>query len=143
MPRTPTDEVLVGHVNVDSGQIMIGDPCYVLPQRAWNRPGRTYDELLENTSPSGTEQTREPFGRGVALVTSSGYGDGQYPVYITRTRDGAVRSITVYFDDSPEDRTCQGCGTVFDASGQIDFQGLCSTCAWAQRDEEREDTDAD
>ena len=34
---------------------------------------------------------------GKAIVVSSGYGDGEYPVYIKRTEDGIIKELTIKF----------------------------------------------
>ena len=41
-------------------------------------------------------------GRGTAVVTETGYGDGEYPVYITKNSEGRVKSLTVVFLDKGE-----------------------------------------
>lgn len=104
-------EELIGRVMVDSGQIMIGDPCYLrdwaghefngdgkLPNGQWEY---SYDGACNATcSPSGTGELQGGFG----VVTGSGYGDGAYPVYVKRDHNNRVVSVTVYFDvDHNED----------------------------------------
>ena len=102
---------LVGHVSVDSGQVMIVDPCYVLDGE--------YDVAPEH-DPSDHKQCAyghpcavtlsdkrhgEFFakGFGTAVASSSGYGDGNYPVYAVKNEDGRVVELTIYFDDDPHD----------------------------------------
>src|SRR5688500_13918753 len=81
------DMTLIGFVGVDSGQIMIGDPCYTLPYKQFSEDpsvkGRTYDTLLNAYDEDGSNRQLhlEPFGDGIVQVVSSGYGDGYYPVY--------------------------------------------------------------
>ena len=41
-------------------------------------------------------------GKGTAVVTETGGGDGEYPVYITRNNEGRVMSLTVVFIDEEE-----------------------------------------
>jgi len=90
----------VGFVYVDAGIIMLGDPCYTLPDDASHRGevGRNWDAFCEATfATEDPGQVYKPFGDGTAVVVSSGYGDGQYPVYVTRSDDGRVASVTVKF----------------------------------------------
>ena len=102
------DVELVGHVSVDSGQVMIVDPCYVLDGE--------YDEAPEH-DPADHKQCQyghpcavtlsdtrhgEVFakGFGTAVAASSGYGDGNYPVYAVKNEDGRVVELTIYFDEA-------------------------------------------
>lgn len=63
-------EVLLGHCGVDSGQLYIVDPCYVYE-------GFSYDAVCSSHT-VGTYGG--PVGRE-GVVTSTGWGDGVYPVY--------------------------------------------------------------
>lgn len=109
-------EKLIGYCSVDSGQILLCDPCYIDSQ--WQR----------NTDPDftkkGTKKHKGEFSyRGCCIATSgakfggqlnhglghpgagvaicSGLGDGHYPVYATiKTLKNAgkrVESITIKF----------------------------------------------
>lgn len=89
--HTETTQV-IGHCGVDSGQIMITDPSYVsywndeaefgqiVPDGHFSYPGAC-DKTLSSRRAG---QLNFPAGHaGVAVVASSGYGDGFYPVYAT------------------------------------------------------------
>ena len=39
----------------------------------------------------------------VGVVTSSGYGDGEYPVYVDINSDNRVVALHIYFDQLPDD----------------------------------------
>jgi hypothetical protein len=89
-PALPTQNtwVKVGKVGVDSGQIMIGDPCYIgnkfddsdsaIPE---NRKSMRYSSAC---IASLTDKQCGVFGNddGGAFCTSSGYGDGAYGVFV-------------------------------------------------------------
>lgn len=101
---------LVGKVWVDSGQLMIGDPCYL---KDWQDTDADMDRLDAvhgpdaPAVPSGAftyqgacEATCSPaqvgmLGQGLAAVFSSGYGDGEYPVYAHKNKEGRVMRVTV------------------------------------------------
>lgn len=136
----------VGHVGVDAGLMMVGDPCYVLGDDASHRQ-TSWAEICRRL---GVDQYKrheagvyELFGDGTALICSSGYGDGEYPVYITLTSDGRPASITVIFDD-PDDE-----GTEEDFPGDdvddADYDDECGHNAtqMAEADEEWDRTCAD
>jgi hypothetical protein len=90
----------VGTVMVDAGIIMIGDPCYTLPDDGSHRDevARDWQKFVDKIydgQPSFDAAT--PFGRGTAIVIPSGAGDGEYPVYVNKDRNGYVTSVTVSF----------------------------------------------
>lgn len=111
---------LVGHVGVDSGQIMITDPCYAVREKGDTRPttfedrGLDYKAICHATTDmseswpelgkyKGGDTGCAELGGGVAVVTSQFGGDGVFPVYADYGSDGLVRSITVEFDGSEEE----------------------------------------
>lgn len=133
---------LVGHCGVDSGQIMVVDPCYV---KSWKDgdafPGLdpdagAFDDALNARVEAYIKGEYEPqndyesaclatmskkragmcFGneyrRGLAVATSTGFGDGEYPVYVQYSDEGAwgrrVASLTIVF--IPEQVRCPECG---------------------------------
>lgn len=92
---------LVGYCGVDSGQIMLVDPCYVLKDDFTpnSEPtGGEYDEACRITLEKGAGQ------HSLGVVTSTMYGDGEYPVYADMVGN-RCRSITIIFDshDHPTD----------------------------------------
>lgn len=118
MIDTPTETehgTLVGHCGVDSGQIMLSDPCYVKDFRDEMSEGGKFEGDLPEPYPytyngacSATLQGDlggGQLGKSMGVVVSSGYGDGIYPVYVTHTSDGRVATATIVFvsDDEDED----------------------------------------
>ena len=91
---------LVGHVGVDAGLIYIGDPCYEIGSDASEKFAGTWSDfctLLVSSEDSGI--LKLPYKRGhegKAVVVSSGYGDGNYPVYVER-KDGRIARVSVDF----------------------------------------------
>jgi len=112
----------IGECLVDSGQIMIIDPCYV-------DDGLDYQELIKITL---DEKGYGAFEGGV--VTRTLWGDGTYPVH-AEFEGNRVSSLTIYFDDAPEEEEdeyenfCEKCGKDIDV-----WDSLCNDC-----DEEEED----
>lgn len=89
---------LVGTILVDAGIVMVGDPCYTLPDDGTFRDETCRDwgafvNRLHHERPG----THAPLGHGVSIVVESGYGDGEYPVYVERNTEGRVKSLTVEF----------------------------------------------
>jgi hypothetical protein len=101
----------VGACPVDSGLIMIVDPCYVMPDRTDSDPvrgaGYDYNELLgeldkdANTDGPGYVDNHEiafskPYGTGI--VVSNHIGDGVYPVEVRRGPDGGIVEARIRFE---------------------------------------------
>tara|TARA_R100000687_G_scaffold78839_1_gene72529 strand:- start:47 stop:355 length:309 start_codon:yes stop_codon:yes gene_type:complete len=82
---------LIGHMGVDAGMCWIGDPCYVLPDDARNNPGANWDEFCS----AMRRTSHKEFPEGVCVTT--GYGDGNYPVYADIDKDGLIHSVMVEF----------------------------------------------
>jgi len=85
-----------GEVSVDSGQILLIDPCYIeesFPDGTGVGPhDLNYKGVCRVTlGNSGCGEVG-----GLAFATSSGYGDGVYPVYVAR-RGGRIMSIRIDF----------------------------------------------
>jgi len=89
----------IGECGVDTGMLMVGDPCYFVGKDAtihercknWNQACNEVfckEGLTRNTP-------LDVYGLGVAISTT--YGDGRYPVYLETTRSGRRRMI-VYLD---------------------------------------------
>lgn len=77
-----SNRVLIGRCGVDSGQIMITDPCYMIGD------GFTDDDYQKACDITLSEEKAGPMmyekgHEGKAVVSSAGIGDGYYPVYAT------------------------------------------------------------
>lgn len=103
--------VLVGHCGVDSGQILLTDPCYVSSFK--------HDEQYEPTAPNskneypfsyngacGATLSKAQAGQlagSMGVAVTSGWGDGVYPVYADFNEHGRISSVTIVFDDEDDD----------------------------------------
>lgn len=96
----------MGYVGVDSGNIWIGDPCYIMGE---NPPEvtRNWDHFVERMFDPRTRTTddsfSQPVGDKLGMAIPSGLGDGIYPVYATFDEDGAVATVTVDFAGELDD----------------------------------------
>lgn len=90
--------VKVGQVPVDSGQVFVVDPCYVLSgEYGEDSPyGRACAASLSDERAGQFSTDGGLFAD--AVCTSTGWGDGVYPVYVEYDRDGRVARLTVEFD---------------------------------------------
>ncbi len=79
--------VLIGHVDVDSGLIAVGDPCYTTGGDA-SPAAADWDAYLDKLQTVGMFRSHEEkqFGqpydhKEASVVVYTLYGDGTYPVY--------------------------------------------------------------
>lgn len=80
----------IGVVGVDSGTLLLGDPCYWLDDK-------DYDKEICHPNFNRARQVNYDLGHaGKGVIVSSGYGDGSYPVFAT-IQDGRVKEVTVKF----------------------------------------------
>lgn len=110
-PARPTDQrIRIGTCAVDSGQIMIVDPCYLDEYKADDfEPGT--GTINEFSYSGACTTTLSQLGAGqlgsmTAVVASSGYGDGLYPVYATYDYEGTITKLEiefVYVDEEGDD----------------------------------------
>ena len=100
-------EVLIGRFSVDAGLVMILDPCYIydsdgglskdFPQ-TWDGFLRKF--LWKNGEHLDYNQMNFDGGYpGLGVISSTGYGDGEYPVYATIDRHGTILSLRIDFDE--------------------------------------------
>jgi hypothetical protein len=98
---------LLGHATVDSGQLLLTDPCYI--DSEWQGNGQAQRHKHEfsyggsgkqagSAAQGGQLDLRRTHGSAVAV--STGMGDGQYPVFASIDEaTGRVSSVTVVFMD--------------------------------------------
>jgi hypothetical protein len=102
-----TDKLtLIGQFAVDSGQAMIGDPCYLDEWKPWDSDSDVpFDERKNRSGEYGylgacnatIEKGFGQLGLASSVVFSTGYGDGLYPVFAHINEDGRVGMIVVDF----------------------------------------------
>jgi hypothetical protein len=82
----------IGFVGVDSGSLIIGDPCYLDHQEDWNP--KLYDKWICGAlCNSETEAVQiNAVCPDQAVAFSSGMGDGLYPVQALYTNIGTVKN---------------------------------------------------
>jgi hypothetical protein len=99
----------IGSFSVDSGQAIVGDPCYLDEWKSWddkepfeNHPKHQGEYGYLGASNATLTEGFGDLGIGRAVAFSTGYGDGIYPVYAEL--DGTrVLKIIIDFDNEDED----------------------------------------
>ena len=92
----------IGSFTVDSGQAMVGDPCYLdnwdtNKNEEWNIEGKEYEYSYFGASATTLKNNYGELSSGTAVVFSTGYGDGVYPVYADINEDGRITKIVIDF----------------------------------------------
>lgn len=104
----------IGTVGVDSGQLMIIDPCYI--DSAWeSKPPKpnghhstSYLEIMDATlgSPPYGPVLKYPKGvTGLGFAFSTYWGDGEYTIWETRNERGELLKVEIELasENPPED----------------------------------------
>ena len=126
--------IKVGECGVDSGQIMIVDPCYVVKQYKDGEADKKYTEVCE--------VTLSDEGHGNILggfATTTLYGDGVYPVYAELNEFGKVARLTIDFDPGNDNNReeCQRCPDPAEEG-----EDYCWRCAEYLEEKEKEDNES-
>lgn len=105
---------LIGYCGVDSGSILIADPCYVMPEKEELQDpekvkkfvdehkdyNHIFDEQLHKEDPNWRNQAGEVLLTGIqgtGVLSHTFHGDGNYPVFADLDENGKVRSLTIEF----------------------------------------------
>jgi hypothetical protein len=100
-----------GEIGVDSGQMMLCDPCYIEKDFEMDFTSDTGKEKPKGGWPMNydgaclatlSDKECGILGAGTAAVCSTGYGDGVYPVYVQR-EDGRIMAMKIDFDPEDDD----------------------------------------
>jgi hypothetical protein len=99
----------IGSFTVDSGQAIVGDPCYLDEWKTWDSDKQNFEDHAKHKGEYGylgasnatLVEGYGSLGLGSAVAFSTGYGDGIYPVYAEL--DGTrVLKIIIDFDNDEE-----------------------------------------
>ncbi|AFO10930.1 hypothetical protein D854_gp23 [Streptomyces phage R4] len=92
-----TERVKIGMVDVDSGTVFVGDPCYTITGDASHHI-KTWSEWCDKFPwDKKNYDVTEPAGSGIGLSIPTMYGDGSYPVY-AEIEEGRVARVTIDFN---------------------------------------------
>lgn len=95
----------VGTVGVDAGIVWVGDPCYIVGSDA-SMPFPEWDDFCKALNDSGAYADNNngvtEFRSGLGMAIESGYGDGEYNVYVKRC-DDRIAEVRIVFINDPED----------------------------------------
>ena len=100
----------IGSFTVDSGQAMVGDPCYLDEWQPWNSEEHNFEDHEVKAGEYGylgacgvtLKEGYGMLGNGSAVAFTTGYGDGVYPVYADFNEDGRIVKVTIVFEEDEE-----------------------------------------
>lgn len=100
-PEEKESRRYLGEVAVDSGQVIIVDPCYLAEWKdgEHDQKGNHYYKACKATDDDkkqGGEMLVAGIG-GTGVVARSGFGDGGYPVYATYGTEGRIKKLEIIF----------------------------------------------
>lgn len=81
----------LGYIGVDSGTIMVVDPCYVIPDELWSDSCHEFDDKK-----GFDKRYAEMADGGIHILTA--HGDGSYAVEALRDSRGVITEIRVRFN---------------------------------------------
>jgi len=92
---------LAGYFTVDSGQAMVGDPCYLDDwennnNEEWNIKDKVGQYSYFGASATTLDKSFGELGNSRAVVFNTGYGDGMYPVYV-EIDDNRISKVIIDF----------------------------------------------
>lgn len=93
-------ERTIGHISVDAGICMIGDPCYTLPDDASHRDStiKNWDKFVEALGDKSVVTFNDNGLGATSIVVETGWGDGTYPVTAIM-EDNKVLAVFVNFSE--------------------------------------------
>jgi hypothetical protein len=95
--------VYAGSFYVDSGQAIIGDPCYLdeydtCVDQEWELEGKEGIYSYQGISATTLALHAGEIGNGKAVAFNTGYGDGVYPVFIKLNDEGIISKVVIDFE---------------------------------------------
>lgn len=98
--------VRLGSIGVDSGQVLITDPCYIHRFKDSKKPTPDFGDKSDRSysyfgaccaSLDEIAEDNHQLENGLGVCSGTFHGDGVYPVY-AEIEDGRVKKLVIYFD---------------------------------------------
>jgi len=92
---------LIGYIGVDAGCVWVGDPCYCVTPDCDSHPAKTWSEFCKKLEDGNFfEKDFKSFGNdnvseGIGICIATAHGDGEYPVYLKRNKDGRPSRLII------------------------------------------------
>ena len=86
------ERIYLGKCGVDSGRLLITDPCYI--DKVQKIVDESKDEILAICK-DDYQSLDFKHGEGLGVTFASGYGDGLYSVYGYKNKDGRIIKVEI------------------------------------------------
>ena len=110
MNATLTNLTYAGSFAVDSGQAIVGDPCYLDKWENWaegtpfDHEGKAGQYGYLGACGVTLKEGYGQLGSVDAVAFTTGWGDGLYPVYVEINAEGRIAKVVIDFEgDLDED----------------------------------------
>lgn len=98
----------IGSFAVDSGQAIVGDPCYL---DKWETEYNDFQEYKNSAGKYGylgschatLTNNYGVLGNNGAVAFTTGYGDGVYPVFAEFNDEGRIVKVVIQFEEEGEE----------------------------------------
>ncbi|HEX3960426.1 MAG TPA: hypothetical protein VHZ03_27945 [Trebonia sp.] len=87
-PNAPTGWEKAGRVGIDTGTVLLADPCF---------EGLSQEALGATELTDGVARCTNSYGVPIAMLVGTGVGDGWFPVSVRRDQDGQVTAVRIDF----------------------------------------------
>lgn len=91
----------IGEIGIDAGLCWIGDPCYILHTKQLPKAiGENWSGFCDKLHQGRDIHTQFNYAdgsKGLGVCTSTGHGDGCYPVLVKLNKDGLVAEVKIVF----------------------------------------------
>lgn len=92
-----------GSIAIDSGQAIVGDPCYLdnwdnNTNEEFNVAGKEGEYSYFGACATTLADNYGELGLSKAVAFNTGYGDGLYAVYVQMNDDGRVAKVVIDFE---------------------------------------------
>lgn len=90
----------VGAIDVDAGVCWIGDPCYIIGNEELEYPYLNWNDFCNKLiikEKEGITKWKHHHSYGKGITVRTGYGDGTYPVYVKRNKEGRIAEVKIVF----------------------------------------------
>jgi hypothetical protein len=106
--KAESDLIYIGSFTVDSGQAMVGDPCYLdewdtNKNDEWDIENKEGEYSYQGVSATTLKNNFGMINNGSAVAFSTGYGDGIYPVFALLNSDNRVSMVVIDFEENVKD----------------------------------------
>ena len=95
-------KVKLGEVGVDSGTIMIVDPCYMQKGEQHDAFEKQWDDLVHGKDRKRWDKTQLNHAKGhtgLGVISAGFGGDGSYDVFAEKSKTGLVKRIIIEFNE--------------------------------------------